>query len=168
MRNRRMQATAWGMLVLAAVALAGCASSSAQASNAEIPVASDFQTEALADGQVDRGEYQGGFTRYQACMREKGYDVVVTDDADTVMDIRIPAAGVESGADERCYIEEFNQIDDAWQLANEDSRKDNALFAACLVTNGLRCKAESAPTSRQEKIDELVSAHVDLASCLTE
>lgn len=167
MRLVRRIAIVLGALAIGSVSLSGCASSSAVAANADVPVASEFQLKALSDGQIDREEYLAGFGNYQSCMSELGYDVLVMDDKSTVIDIRIPAAGVESGADERCYLAEFNQIDDAWQLANQDSREDNAVLAACMAINGLVRSADSAPTSRQEKIDELVSANIDLASCFT-
>lgn len=157
-----------GALVLAGAALAGCASSSAIAADVKAPIASELQNTALADGVVERGEYERGFANYQACMSSQGYKVLVLDDTSTIVEMRIPAEGVESGADARCYVEEFSAIDDGWQVANQDSREDNALLDACLVDNGLIDDVSAAPTSRQEKVDRLLEAKVDLASCLPE
>lgn len=151
-------------LGVAAAGLSGCASAAADAAAEGNPVTfeqSVAQVDALADGVVSRAEYQAGFADYRACMAERGHTVIVLDDMSTIIDMRIPAEAVESGVDHECYQTQFRGVDEAWQIANQDQRADNALLDACLRDRDLQ-----VPQTRQEKVDALVAAGVDLGTCL--
>jgi hypothetical protein len=156
-----------GALVIGAVGLSGCSGSAATAVEVNAPAVavapSPFQLRALEDGVVDRSEYVEGFANYQGCMAAVGYYVSVLDGQSTIIDMRIPAAAVESGVDDGCYRSEFSAVDEGWQLANQDQRADGVLLDACLEEHDL-----PVPNTRQEKVDALLSAGVELATCLPE
>ncbi|MFB2597087.1 hypothetical protein ACEXQE_04765 [Herbiconiux sp. P17] len=152
-------------LVLAGLGLYGCAGVAANAGEGnvgtEVYPPSLAQQEALADGVVDRAEYEAGFAGYQACMSDGGYTVEVLDASGTIIHYRQLAQSSDDGTAYRCYQIEFAGVDESWQIAHQDEQADAALLDACLRDNGL-----AVPETRQEKIDALVSAGVDLGSCL--
>ena len=49
-------------------------------------VASAAQQAAMADGKVTREEYLDGFHRYSACLKEKGFDLLINDDTGLVVE----------------------------------------------------------------------------------
>jgi hypothetical protein len=152
-------------LVLAGLGLSGCAGVAANAGEAgsggEVYPPSPAQQDALADGVVDRAEYEAGFAGYQACMSDAGYTVEVLNATSTIIDYRQLAQSSDDGTANRCYQIEFAGVDESWQLAHQDERADAELLDACLRDNGL-----AIPKARQDKIDALVQAGVDLGSCL--
>jgi uncharacterized protein YceK len=152
-------------LGFSAVGLSGCASVSAVAAQGnEAPATfeqSASQVDALADGVVNRAEYQAGFAHYRACMAKSGYPVTVLDGDSTIIDMRIPAEAVDNGIDNRCYQTEFMSVNEAWQIANQDQLADNVLLDDCLTDRRM-----AVPETRQEKVDALLNAKVDLGSCL--
>lgn len=167
MRTQGKTALMCALLGLAAAGLSGCASASAVAAHGEdVPASyepSTAQVDALADGVVSRVEYLSAFGNYRTCMANGGFPVTVLNDESTIIDLRVPAAAVESGVDDRCYQIEFMPVNEAWQLANQDQRADNSLLEECLSDRSL-----SVPETRQEKVDALLEAGVDLSSCLIE
>jgi hypothetical protein len=76
------------------------------------------QLEALTDGVVSREEYIAGFERYVACMADLGF-VVSHGPLDLeVLSYSIPDEAGHSGAANRCYEAEFQQVDTEWQGAH--------------------------------------------------
>lgn len=167
MRNTKQTISISAALVLAGLGLSGCAGTPANAGQgvvdtAELPQ-SLAQTAALADGIVDQAEYEAGFAKFQACMTDGGYDVEVLDTDNAVIDYRYLAQATDDGTADRCYLIEFAAVDESWQTAHQDEQADSALLDTCLGENGL-----AIPDTRQEKVDALVQAGVDLGSCLDE
>ncbi|MCS5714575.1 hypothetical protein NVV95_08415 [Herbiconiux sp. CPCC 205716] len=151
--------------IFAGSILTGCvgvaANADSEGRDASAPTPSIAQEEALADGAVDRAEYEAAFAAFQACMAEGGYPVEVLDANSTLIDYRYLAEADDVGIADPCYRSEFVLVDDSWQLAHQDERADGALLDACLEENGL-----TVPKTRQAKVDELIEAGVDLGSCL--
>lgn len=83
------------------------------------PAPSAIQQEALSDDTVTREEYLAGLDRYQACIEEAGWTVVIVDRDAPVVDYRLDAGAVGDGSDLQCYAAEFEQLDTAWQLSLE-------------------------------------------------
>lgn len=83
------------------------------------PDASAEQAAALADGAVSEAEYRAGFDRYANCMAEEGFPVDVVDTAETFIRYVTSNAAVQSGIDARCYTAEYQELDIAWQAANQ-------------------------------------------------
>jgi hypothetical protein len=81
----------------------------------ETPQASAEQAAALADGIVDEAEYRAGLARYVACMADAGFTVDVLDTDEPIARYVISHEAVQDGADERCYVSEFRDIDMLWQ-----------------------------------------------------
>jgi hypothetical protein len=135
------------VLVLSVVALgsAGCAAQTAAAGDApllreDLPAitASAEQEQAIADGHVTEGEYKAGFARYEACMKKEGYELVGVKQADYLITYSITNEAVATGADDRCYIGEFQQLDASWQIANEDRSITTKMYQKCLSERGIR------------------------------
>ena len=75
------------------------------------------QTDALADGIVDEAEYRAGLNRYIACMAEAGFTIDVLETGEPIVRYVVPGEAVTDGADERCYVSEFRDLDIAWQVS---------------------------------------------------
>ncbi|MCS5714603.1 hypothetical protein NVV95_08560 [Herbiconiux sp. CPCC 205716] len=152
-------------LVFAGLGLSGCAGVAANAGEETRGVGvfppSLAQENALADGVVDEAEYEAGFAAFQACMTAGGYIVEVRDNSTAIIDYRYLAQATDDGTADRCYQIEFAAVDESWQTAHQDEQADSALLDACLSENGL-----AIPTTRQEKVDALVRAGVDLGRCM--
>ena len=58
---------------------------------------SDKQTGALSDGSVSSDEYQAGFRRYQQCLADAGYELLLGDESGYLVDYSVPDAAVSSG-----------------------------------------------------------------------
>jgi hypothetical protein len=78
------------------------------------------QSEALADGEVTREEYAAGFDRYVACMADLGFAVDRLDTGEDVISYVIPGNAGHSGAANRCYEAEFQELDMIWQVAHAE------------------------------------------------
>lgn len=167
MRNFTRTTTIGTIFALAALGLSGCAGVAANAgedvSGAAVFPPSLAQEEALADGVVDHAEYEAGFAAFQACTSDGGYTVEILDAGSAIIDYRYLAQASDDGTADRCYQIEFAAVDESWQTAHQDEQADSALLDACLSENGL-----AIPKTRQEKVDALVWAGVDLGSCLAE
>lgn len=166
MRTTGKLITICATLGVAAVGLSGCATTSAIAAQAHSEPGLDevfaSQVAALADGVVSHAEYQAAFASYKGCMAESGYAVTVLNDEGTIIDMRIPAEAVDTGADDRCYQAEFKAVNEAWQLANQDQLADHAQLGVCLSDRGM-----PVPATREEKVEALLEAEVDLGECLS-
>ncbi len=81
------------------------------------PEPSAEQAAALADGEVTREEYVAGFDRFAACMAEAGYEIGGGRDLEIIL-YSLSSEAVSSGADHRCYLAEFAQLDIEWQGAH--------------------------------------------------
>jgi hypothetical protein len=83
-------------------------------------VPSPQQTAAMADGEVSEREYHAQFDRYADCMTVAGYPLDGVNKSGTVITYLNSGAAVSSGAEGRCYAQEFHQIDMAWQSSHQE------------------------------------------------
>lgn len=141
--------------------LLGCSGSAGSPTRSAVqPAISSQQKEALADGAVNWDEYQVSFQAYQACLSRKGYELVNPTVKGELMDFGVPAAAVDSGADDECYQYNWAQVDQVWQIAHEDTSESAQIVANCLRSKGITPKAEYTANL------ELLRDHgIDLADC---
>lgn len=124
------------------------------------PMSAD-QAAAIADGTVSREAYDDGFRRYQACLADAGYSLVDVREEYQQIHFGVPAAAVESGADERCYDFEYRKIDEIWQLSIQDQSKTAIMFGQCLDDAGL----DSSGT-RADKLNRMREHGITIEQCL--
>jgi hypothetical protein len=86
-----------------------------------MPSTSLRQQAEMADDTVTRDEYLAAFNRYVGCVGEAGYWIDGGNPSAVILSFSIPTAAIDSGADERCYVSEFQQVDTKWQLQNQDA-----------------------------------------------
>lgn len=102
-----------------------------------MPEASAQQLAEIADGVVTREEYLAAFNRFAGCLGAAGYDMSGFPQDDPILRYSIPGAAVSDGSDERCYIQQFEQVDLAWQIANQDLSETTEMMRKCLIENGI-------------------------------
>lgn len=73
----------------------------------------------MADGQVDEAEYRIQFDRYSDCMTAAGSPLDGVNKAGPIITYINFGASVSSGAEGRCYAEEFAQVDRMRQDAHQ-------------------------------------------------
>lgn len=125
---------------------------------------SEAQSDALADGKIDRDEYLAGFAAYDSCLNEAGFTLTPIDLDATILDYAVPDEAVQAGAEEPCYRRNFALIDETWQLANFDSTETAQFLRSCLEANGIK-PSEDATKLDQQVRDEL---KISPADCPTE
>lgn len=84
-----------------------------------IPTSSSQQHAEVADGVATRDEYIAAFSRFVGCMNAEGFEVLGSVSDDVVFEYAITDDAVRAGADELCYISQFQDVDTVWQLQNE-------------------------------------------------
>lgn len=159
--------------VLASLALlfstAGCASVSASAGDTpvtreDLPAisASAEQLKELESG-VTAAEYEAAFGRFQSCMAKAGSPLIGIDSVGSLIDYRLPAAAFDSGDFDRCYLSEFQKVDERWQYLNKDVSPANLAYQACLESAGI------APKKASEEVwAQLLEAGLDPEKCARE
>jgi len=167
--------TSWSASIALAVAatlllsLAGCAASPASGDNAPVVrdslpevVASDQQLEEL-EGGVSEEEYRAAFDRFEACMVKAEQPLVgVEKDAD-IISFSMSAAAYDSGDYDRCYLSEFQRVDERWQFQNKDSSTATVTYQACLTAAGVPPKESS-----EEVWAQMIEAGIDPEKCALE
>ena len=78
------------------------------------------QKAAMADGTVTRAEYLDAFHRLQGCMTAGGYDMGQALESLTVISYTVPDHD-EDYFEAKCYPQEFEDVDVAWQGAHESN-----------------------------------------------
>lgn len=116
---------------------------------------------ALARGAVDHDAYLAGFQRYSACLEAYGFALAHVGEDGPLLDYSIPADAVDSGADDECYLREFEPLDTAWQVANEDTSNWAQTARECLRERGIEPAATLA-----EMTEQLADAGVDHVECV--
>jgi hypothetical protein len=124
------------------------------------PEPSEFQRASLADGVVTQDEYRSGYERFATCMTEAGFPLAFVDTSPTVIDYSTSQESETDGASPRCYTREFEQVDTAWQVANQDTSETASWLAECLTAKGIA----PAPTL-DEKVAQLDAAGLDATDC---
>jgi hypothetical protein len=109
---------------------------------AKIPklVASPAQKADLSDQVVTRSELLGAFSRYEGCMGALGHPLnkslatIVPPDSAT-------GAEVVDGSDDRCFVTEYGDVDEQWQLELQAGSVGQASVAACKAGGELGARA---------------------------
>ena len=123
-------------------------------------VISPAQASELAKSRVTFDDYQSAFRRYQSCMGTAGFTVAVLGLANQVYDYRLPATTSSDPSAQRCYSYEFEQVDERWQIQNENTSPTADLYRHCLGTHGL---PTTGPMATLQK--EITSAGLDPVHC---
>jgi hypothetical protein len=105
---------------------------------AKIPrlTASVAQKVDMSDGIVTRDELLAAFSRYEGCMGALGHPMnrslatIVPPDSAT-------SAEVADGSDDRCFVTEYRDVDEQWQLELQAGSMGQASVAACKATGKL-------------------------------
>ena len=84
-----------------------------------LPPDASPQAAAMADGQVSDAEYHAQFDRYSECMIEAGYPLDAVNTSSLIVTYVNSSDSVSSGAEGRCYAQEFSQIDLSRQAAHQ-------------------------------------------------
>jgi len=141
-------------------ALAGCTAAGTATMTAREPSYSAQQRDALKDGDVSWDEYKTSFDAYVACLQRKGYELADIHVENDLFTAGVPGAAVDSGADDECYGYNWSRVDDAWQIAHEDTSESARLVSACLRSRNV------APSPSYQKNLELLKQHgIELADC---
>ncbi|MCU1506913.1 MAG: hypothetical protein JWP05_1882 [Microbacteriaceae bacterium] len=125
------------------------------------PGPSAAQTAAMSDGKVTRAEYLAAFNRYAGCMTAAGYPLQAVPDDYVYYPYAITDDAVSSGADDRCYPSEFQQVDAAWQLYVQDA------VAACLVARSAEPLSPGS-NSITDLLEQLLPLHLTFDQCAAE
>jgi len=149
-----------GLLVGSLVGCSGPAAVSAHSTDE--PSISRQQKEALKGGVITWDEYQTAFKAYQACLSKKGFQLVDPHFKNDLMDFGVPAAAVDSGADDKCYSYNWAQVDQAWQIAHEDTSE-----SAQIVANCLRAKGITPVEKYTDNLELLKHNGIDVGDCPT-
>jgi hypothetical protein len=157
--GRGRAGVALGLLGVSALLLAAC-SPQPSTPGIEDETLSIEQSAAISDGEVSADEYEAGFQRYRACLQEAGYELLINGEDNDTIQYGVPDAAVTSGADERCYVGEFQEIDRMWQLAREDTSHSAQVLKDCLTANGI-----TPEDTMEELIAQLQTANIPLESC---
>ena len=148
---------------VAAATISGCSGAAETPSHSASEAAiSQQQTDALKDGDVSWDEYQTAFKAYQACLREAGFTLSDPRVVDDLMDFGIPGVAVDSGADDKCYQFNWSRVDDAWQIAHEDTSPSAKLVSACLQAKGITPR-----TKYRDNVELLKQSGIDVSECST-
>lgn len=131
------------------------------AARAVAPVPSPQQTAAMADGEVSEAEYHAQFDRYAECMTVAGYPLDGVNKSDAIIKYLNSGAAVSSGAEGRCYAQEFDQIDMTWQGAHQDNSETDRVFRVCLEAEGITPRGDAASVWKQ-----IQAAGIDPVTCL--
>ncbi|HEY5321129.1 MAG TPA: hypothetical protein VIJ76_09650 [Galbitalea sp.] len=129
---------------------------------AYVPVAtaSPAQAAALSDGQVTRAEYVAAYNRYSGCLAALGYPLGEVSQSTVLISASVQNDAVTRGALATCYPREFKQVDEKWQLENEQTSIGAASIAGCLVAHGV-----TPAGSAEDMIGQLASIKLGLGDC---
>ncbi|MFT4050726.1 MAG: hypothetical protein QM677_00575 [Microbacterium sp.] len=94
-------------------------------------------------------------------MLQAGYSLVNIEEADSIISFSLPSAAVESQVADECYETHFRALDQAWQLAHEDTSASADFLRYCLTEVGL-----DSTGTMQELTKRATEAGIDLAACL--
>lgn len=121
---------------------------------------SEEQTRALEDGTVTFDEYQASFDRFVACAAQSNITISVDGEENRVIEYHVGAAESDSEAYLGCYVTEFQQVDESWQLSREDSSALSQELATCLERWGL-----DVPPRFADRVAALDAAGIDPVQC---
>ncbi|GIT78934.1 hypothetical protein LLS1_06030 [Leifsonia sp. LS1] len=115
---------------------------------------------ALDDGDVTWDEYEAAFKAYEACLARHGYELDQPHISGDLMDFGVPSAAVDSGVDDTCYAFNWAQVDQAWQIAHEDTSESAQIVAECLRSHGI------VPSEKYtENLERLRGNGIQLGDC---
>jgi hypothetical protein len=120
------------------------------------------QTAELADGVVTRAEDIAAFERYAVCMAALGHSIGNPADSEynAIPSYGIDDAAVNSGADNRCYVTQYQDVDDAWQAEVEKGTEASYSIRECLTDLGVNPAA-----STKQEMDQFNSLQKNWQDC---
>lgn len=112
---------------------------------------------AVAEGEINHDTYLAGYRRFAACMRDAGTPLVMESEVNLVMTYSV----VPGAAEEKCYASEFEPLDIAWQIHQENTSASAETIRNCLNRNGVAPE----PTLSQ-MTQQLVDEGIPLEDCM--
>lgn len=155
-----------GVLALTALALAGgvaCSPAPPPHDVAELPSSEIPQSGALLAAlahDITYDAYLAGYRRFSACMRAAGHALVGESETNQVMQYSV---ALSAAADEElCMVSEFEPLDVAWQIHQEDTSYSAEVLRRCLAAHSI----EVDPSATLVEMDrQLRSAQVPHEDC---
>lgn len=114
----------------------------------------------IATGTVSRASYLAGFNRYAGCLAAAGYPLGNVDESAPILNFTVPGGAVDSGADNRCYVSEWAQVDALWQLQNWSSSATANYLRGCLKEAGF------TPAATESAMWDQVHASAAASKCM--
>lgn len=120
---------------------------------------SDALLAALSD-DITYDAYLAGYRRFSACMRAAGHALVGESETNQVMQYSV---ALSAAADEElCMVSEFEPLDVAWQIHQEDTSYSAEVLRRCLAAHSI----EVDPSATLVEMDrQLRSAQVPHEDC---
>jgi hypothetical protein len=126
-------------------------------------VASAAQKADLSDHVVTRDELLAAFSRYEGCMGALGHPLnrslttIVPPDSST-------SAEVVDGSDDRCFVTEYRDVDEQWQLELQTGSVGQASVAACKASGKLGTQT-SEPNDAHRAFATMEGVLPDYSGC---
>lgn len=140
-----------GVLICAAGCSAGGTNPASGAASSLSDISPE-QSEVVARGTATNEEYQASFERFVACAAEAGFTISSTGISYGVIDYQMTTDASESPEVQSCYAFEFEQVDQMWQVQNEDRSETAEMLKACLSAEGLQVPEHLA--ERRQAVEE--------------
>ena len=122
---------------------------------------SPAQAKQLAQSRISFDDYEAAFRRFSACLAAKGYTLMGNGvSSNKLINYGVPDTAAQAGADEKCYVYEFQYVDGIWQDSRADTSNEAKAYAVCLRKAGIKPKA-----TKDEKWEQLERAHIDADQC---
>ena len=151
------------LALIVLIPLVGCSATSDESTDIpNVPeMASPDVAAALSDGTVTYDEYESAYRSFVACMNEGGFEVIEHDpDANGVINYSVSNDAVAAGVDEACYDEHYGPVDQAFQIAHEDTSSSAEFLRTCLREQGIE------PSDTMEGLlAQFEEEGIDIATC---
>jgi len=102
----------------------------------------------LTTGSITRDDDIAAFSRYEGCMGALGHPIDVLPTT-IVPAYSVDDSAVSDGADHRCYTTEYKGVDEAWQLAVEQTDVATPSIDSCLILHALTPAATASARIKQ-------------------
>lgn len=112
---------------------------------------------ALARGEIDHDTYLAGYRRFSDCMRTAGFPLISESENNLVMTY----STVVGPAETECYSSEFEPLDVAWQIHQEDASDTAEIMRLCLTNRGIAPEPTLAAMNQQ-----LIDEEIPFEDCL--
>ncbi len=167
-QSRRFAPATAVLLALAGMTLMGCTTPPSPSTTPpdSLPATSltaapsAEQAEALADGAVTFEEYQAGFERFSQCAGAEGHAITYVSTTGQVIDYAMDPTSADAPEVQRCYQREFEGVDIAWQVSQDDKSETSHQMASCLEQWNL-----PVPDRMADRMQALEAEGIDFLTC---